>query len=288
MLQIKLMRIYKIIRRYIKRNTYILDDEHRKTQKNVVNLHYWNFSKGKKQNLGDYLSKIIVEYMLKLKDIDPNKVLKKTKHLYAIGSILHSGMADATIWGSGFYKEQEHTYLRQMFNKYFRKLDVRAVRGPKTRSELMMYGEVPEIYGDPAIILPLIYQPSHSNHVIRPYSVIKHFSDGTKCDNLINILTTDYESFVDEIIQSRKIISSSLHGIIIAEAYGIPAILYMPKCMEDQFFKFEDYYYGTGRFKFPIARSIEEAILANPAPVPDFENQRKQLMDVFPYDLWEE
>lgn len=40
-----------------------------------------------------------------------------------------------------------------------RKLDVRAVRGPVTRAILMDYGySVPEVYGDPAIIMPEIYK----------------------------------------------------------------------------------------------------------------------------------
>lgn len=127
--------------KYKNRNTYILDQEYRKTVANTVNLHYWSFSKsGKIQNLGDYLSKVVVDYMLKLKGIDPIKKVSKTKHLYAIGSILQNGMNDSVVWGSGYLYEQNSKLFRLGVLKYFRKLDIRAVRGPETRRELMRGG----------------------------------------------------------------------------------------------------------------------------------------------------
>ena len=48
------------------------------------------------------------------------------------------------------------------------------------------------------------------------------FSEDIK---LINIErgVDEIESFVDEICECRRIVSSSLHGIIVAHAYGIPA-----------------------------------------------------------------
>lgn len=39
-------------------------------------------------------------------------------------------------------------------------LDIRSVRGPVTRNILMDLGyDVPSVYGDPAILLPLFYNP---------------------------------------------------------------------------------------------------------------------------------
>ena len=43
-------------------------------------------------------------------------------------------------------------------------------------------------------------------------------------DNQIDILTNDWKK-INQIYNSKLIISSSLHGIILAVAYGIPAIL---------------------------------------------------------------
>ena len=54
--------------------------------------------------------------------------------------------------------------------------------------------------------------------------------------------------FIDEVLSCEVIVSSSLHGIIISEAYRIPS-LWM-KFSENLFggeFKFSDYYLSTGR-----------------------------------------
>ena len=42
--------------------------------------------------------------------------------------------------------------------------------------------------------------------------------------------------------KAKLVISSSLHGIILAETYGIPAILLMDK-VTNNMFKYNDYYY---------------------------------------------
>ena len=53
------------------------------------------------------------------------------------------------------------------------------------------------------------------------------------------------------------------------------------------YIKYNDYYFSTGRYNYPIAKSIEEALEITPAPLPDLENMRKKLMRAFPADLWE-
>lgn len=262
------------------RNYFILFNLGKKAKNNHVNLNYWNESK----NLGDMLSPVVVNHMLSLKNISPDKSVSTCRHLYAVGSILTAGLQDATVWGSGVLNASL-TYRLQN-----RKLDIRAVRGPITCTILRDYGfEVPEIYGDPAIILPEIY-PVLSKRKIAEFGLVIHKDYVLEKKEIPNnilrldICTSDYKKFIDDLVSVNIIISSSLHGIILAEAYGIPAILLKPQI---DVIKYYDYYYSTGRTNFVVANTIEEAMQMDPPPLPDTSTLRKNLKNSFPYDLYE-
>jgi pyruvyltransferase len=51
-------------------------------------------------------------------------------------------------------------------------------------------------------------------------------------------------------------------------------------------FKYEDYYHSTGRYNFPIASTVEEALEITPAPLPDLKPLQRNLIQSFPVDLW--
>lgn len=256
-------------------NKYILFTG-KKAVKNRVNINYCHDFK----NLGDNISPLLVEYAASTYGIDIMNPTKETHHLYAVGSIITAGAQDCTIWGSGILNTK---ILGRMKS---RKFDVRSVRGPLSRLILLEHGyDVPEIYGDPAILMPLIYNPSVEKKY--PVSVITHMNEIdfslNKDIHQINIKTDDYKAFVEEIKSSELIISSSLHGIIFAEIYGVKAILLKPKA---DLFKYYDYYYSTGRLHFPIATSIEEALRMEPISIPKFDAMRADLLKAFPDDLW--
>ena len=101
----------------------------------------------------------------------------------------------------------------------------------------------------------------------------------------VDILTADYRSFIDRIVKSGRVISSSLHGIILAEAYGVPAVLL--NYQEIDLLKYYDYYYSTGRRNVKVASSIKEALETEPMELPDLSDMQKNLLDSFPYDLFE-
>ena len=230
--------------------------------------------------------------MLKLKEISLDDNMDKTKHLYAVGSILNMGAQNATIWGSGMLEEPRKAII--LLFKFFRKLDIRLVRGPKTREWLLKMGyKCPELYGDPALIMPMIYKPKKSKKTNNKIVVIKHFSDEKKLeknkkfiylDPIVNI--NHYEDIIDDIASAKLVISSSLHGIIIAEAYGVPAIL-MKGSQTDNKFKYDDYYYSTGRFNYDIADNENDALelLKNYKKV-DLSKLQKNIIDSFPYDVF--
>ena len=76
------------------------------------------------------------------------------RNFLCIGTLLDGGKykdRNTTIWGSGCSGADRGLTQPEK---------VLAVRGPKSRNYLLSKGiECPEVYGDPALLLPLVYQP---------------------------------------------------------------------------------------------------------------------------------
>ena len=75
-----------------------------------------------------------------------------------------------------------------------------------------------------------------------------------------------------------------INGIILAETYGVPAVL-LYKSYES-IFKFEDWYYSTGRYNVVVAQTIQEAMTIEPMKLPDLKSMQKALLDAFPADVF--
>ena len=255
-----------------------------------VKLFYWKYdksitNKNRVENLGDYLSKIVMSYFAP----KVNYSINQGKTLYGIGSILGFRCQDATVWGSGILDKYYQNMIRIKWSKY----DIRAVRGPKTREVLIgLKKECPMVYGDPAILMPIIFHPETVEQSTDCISVILNHANNDfiipKRDNIftIDILTTDYKKVITRIYNSKLVISSSLHGIILAESYGIPSVLLLHEGQST--FKYEDWYLSTERTNIVIAHSIEEALQVTPMCLPKLSKMQKRLIESFPQDLWEQ
>lgn len=240
-------------------------------------------------NLGDYLGFVTAEYMLGKKGLTLDSWVPKRRHMNSVGSNIFSAFQRTTIWGSGVHEEPEGV-LRLLYYHPLRRLDVRAVRGPLSRKVLLQYGhKCPEIYGDPAILMPFIYKPklekTNDILVIPQYLTEREFREKHPELMMVTMNTKDYKMVIDAIVSSKKVITSSLHAIILADAYGVPSVLYrgLRKKVD---FKYHDYYASTGRYDVHIADTFEEACQMEPLPLPDLSTLQQGIMDVFPYDLW--
>lgn len=193
----------------------------------------------KKENYGDLLSKYLVE-KISGKDVEwiqPLKIpwYKKTPvHYLTAGSIIHNATRKSIVWGSGIIDHEQK----------IAPADFRAVRGPRTRNYLLEQSyDCPEVYGDPALLLPLYYNP----RVAKKYKIgiIPHYYDYSQVSEwyrndkeikVIDLMTMNVESVTKEILECEQTISSSLHGIIVSHAYGIPSV----------WLKFSDKLFGDG------------------------------------------
>ena len=110
------------------RNRFMLFNVTNFAKKDRVNLDYWLES----DNLGDTLTPVIVNHLLSKKKIDSDKKVHGIKHLFAVGSVITAGIQDGTVWGSGILNARLGYRLKG------RKLDIRSVRGPFTRTYLVI------------------------------------------------------------------------------------------------------------------------------------------------------
>ncbi len=272
----------------LKADSILLGDLNTSTAEKRVNLHYY-LQNTQSKNVGDYLSLIIVNWMLKREGLSLSDTTSEKKHLYAIGSILQMGYQNATVWGSGFAFSP--SILRSFFHsRITRSLDIRCIRGPLSRQVCLRLGHsCPEVYGDPSILLPFIY-PHMGEDKTLDYLIIPHRSMYKKYlrlfpeKNVLNMATNDYENVVNTICSARRVISSSLHGIILSEVYGVPTDFLFDREKRLQF-KYDDYYLSTGRNVKPYD-DVRMALDCIPSQLPDLTLQQKNVLESFPYDLW--
>jgi hypothetical protein len=110
-------------------------------------------------------------------------------------------------------------------------LHVYAVRGPLTHARVLAAGiDCPPVYGDPALLLPLLYVPDTT--LRHDMGLVLHFSDRPRLEGLLRLpassllidIQDPIEKVIDEIASCKWIASSSLHGLIVAQAYERPAV----------------------------------------------------------------
>jgi pyruvyltransferase len=231
-------------------------------------------------NFGDHLSKVLIERMLQKPVHCETFVHPQEPVCFGIGSLLEHVQNGDVVWGSGFLFEN-HKQLN------INKLDVRAIRGPLSRQILLEKGiSCPEIYGDPALLFPKYFPEFKKEEAIYDYIIIPHVGEMYLFLPYKNVVfpTEPWDEVLRKILKAKLVISSSLHGIVLAEAYGIPARMLMMN-LNTSLFKFKDYYAGTGRSSFQIAHSIHEALELGGEILPQIDLE--PLAKAFPYESFD-
>lgn len=254
-----------------------------------IDLEYWKpATHYKAVNFGDELSRVVVELMLARMGATLSDAVAAPRHLVSVGSVLHLAREGSVIWGTGLHgsmPEECHHY---------RQLDVRATRGPITRRFLAQRGiSTPEIYGDPGLLVAYLtgdrFAPTGEFEVgFVPNMHDLPFLAQTKVIEqhpgmrLINPLRA-WNEVIADITRHKMILASSLHGVVIAEAFGIPAC-FVRLTEHEPLQKYEDYFEGTGR-RLRYVPSVGEGL--DVAGVDrTFRFDPEPLVASFPYDLW--
>lgn len=216
-----------------------------------VDLYWFRPQRGRRTNFGDALSPFLIERLcgVTVHWADPDQWYRYPRFHLCIGSILGRAKPNAIVWGSGF-GTSENTLSQPP-------LRICAVRGPASREKLLSLGlTCPEVYGDPALLLPRVYQPTRKQ--THRLGFVPHYVDEDnawlqrvreRADlKVIDVQHEDVSAVVDEILSCELVASSSLHGIVVADAYGIPSIwIELSDKVLGRGFKFRDYFRSVRR-----------------------------------------
>lgn len=172
-------------------------------------------------NFGDDLSLWIVNrvFQASFKSVRPEK---DTQQLLALGSIAHFAGIGATVWGAGLLRDEVVNAAGAQFG---------LIRGPLSRDRIRE-AEVPAIYGDPGLLVGQLAAdvPSDKGHsvVLPHYADLARFREMLPGHKIIDIRLKSLRTIIGEIAGAAVVVSSSLHGLIVAQSFGKPIVWVEP------------------------------------------------------------
>ena len=196
-----------------------------------LRLFYHRGSDGK-TNFGDELSPLLLEYVTKnpvsYSDLPSCDVIGlgsllskvfRVRYQYLVFSRLNIlRRTRPIVWGTGF--------IRECTVGNWKHLDIRSVRGAKT-AKILDLNKV--TFGDPGLLVGDYFQERHKRHQI---GLVPHISDIDTAavgkfierfpDVKLILPTKEPTEVLRAISECEIIFSSSLHGLIVADAFQIP------------------------------------------------------------------
>jgi hypothetical protein len=187
--------------------------------------------------------------------------------LAVVGSVLHNGPRYS--WGAGFIEPSANlsSFTEILF----------AERGPVSYKQAISTNpvdktdasankrQISKVYGDLGLLMSWFYQP-HKQTKIHPLCLIPHYVD-TKSP-FVSLILQDWKggsshshskahlidiqaplfSIMNELVQCEFVLSSSLHGLIFSDSYGIPnGHMELSDKVVGGGHKFDDYFESVNR-----------------------------------------
>lgn len=253
-------------------------------------IRIWFFREPGFLNFGDELTTDIIERLFdkKCELVDINDA-----DLYAVGSIIEvidrKKSKKSYVWGSGFIRSDD-----KCNNK---KLEFRAVRGVYSRERLeQKYNKIP--LGDPGLLSNLIYERGSTGG--KKIGIIPHYVDEE--EDILAKAKIDKENYeiisvkdapdkvAKKITECKLILSSSLHGLIVADSFSVPNIhLKLSDKLTGGDFKFKDYYSALNRNHKSIsgtdiydAKKVDK-LITEYKPIENLKGIQRKLIKSFPF-----
>lgn len=252
-----------------------------------LRLHWWKAE----PNFGDAINPLIVGHVAgrPVEHIGPRRA-----DMFAIGSMLQvvkrtqkeprKNGEKLCVWGTGL--------LNPVFgHDFLDNIELALVRGPITAALLKL--ELKH-FGDPGLLINevLPFEGTRQDRI----GIVPHLSlmddpellafAGSDHAYLLIDPRDDASEVCLQIASCAHVFASSLHGLIIADAYGVSNTWIEPK--GQSWLKYLDYAASIGRRDMTAPRSLEEAKAAKPAAIPyndAITAAREALHDSFPARL---
>lgn len=230
-----------------------------------MKCYYWN----KKANFGDLLTGLLVK---RFTGLESEWAPPGEAELVLCGSILEQIPYDFAGVIAGAGKLHEKTILN------FPNANILALRGPLTargfngkKSDYFEHC----VFGDPGLLANELVKITDKKYDL---GIIPHWTDiilendhrFLKYNPKIIRVTDDPLQVISEIGMCKKIVSSSLHGIILADALGIPRRIEIAARMmshsqqEGGLFKWQDYHVSLNMdFKIGVTQEADHNVIAD-------------------------
>ncbi|MQZ32254.1 polysaccharide pyruvyl transferase family protein [Acinetobacter haemolyticus] len=240
------------------------------------------------RNAGDLFNKDYISERF-YKKINKYSFGRKDHYLFC-GSILARSNQYSTVVGAGFIsKEQSENRIE------FKKII--GVRGHLTANALLVHNPNLEIkfLGDPGLLAREIVKPRGDNYIKKDIiGIIPHFIDINSVFSIVNKeenvkiidIRDNFKSVCKQILECDVILSSSLHGLIFADAMNVPNMwIKVSNNIKGGGFKFLDYYsvMDSPKYNFFQCDNLVDirnaALKADVSKNPNY-NEMKKIIDM--------
>lgn len=207
-------------------------------------------------NFGDAMSPVMVA-LVSGRGVRRVAYESAEPRMAAVGTIGHGFRGgEVQVWGTGCSRWANPSAPRAQRQPYAppagTRLILHATRGPISQHLLSGGAGGPNVFGDPVWLLPRFYRPqirkkwalgvvlhlsdlADRAHVAHPLPGLKRYQIPPGLSAAVHLITTAtavdvgaLKAKVDEILACERIVSQSLHGLVVAEAYGIPCLYFPP------------------------------------------------------------
>lgn len=207
----------------------------------------------KLSNFGDCMSPWLANKLTNRPVINVRELASSTGAVAGVGSIVQmitSNHKKIKVWGSGLIQGDHHQRVAKQL-KHAELQHVYASRGELTREFFRKYDfSVSNILGDPALLTNKVFSINKNKKY--KYGIVPHyvhygfFTKIKDSDICIIDVRKPVKEVVELIASCESIISTSLHGLIVAQSLSIPwGHLYIndsEKRLIGELFKFDDFF----------------------------------------------